>query len=211
MSKARPIRVLLVDDHAMVRRGLETFLATFEDLEVVGEAADGADAVAQCAQLTPDVVLMDLLLPVVDGIEATRQIRRRFPQTQVVALTCFHDETWVQEALAAGAIAYLLKSAGVGDLVEAIRRAACGQSTISPEVTEDLIQVAVHGSSIDPLTEREREVLALMAKGLSNPDIASRLVVSRSTVKFHVSSILAKLGTASRTEAVILAMQRHLV
>lgn len=211
MSTDRPIRVLLVDDHAMVRRGLETFLRTFEDIRIVGEAGDGDEAIAACLRLSPDVVLMDLVLPGIDGVEATRRIRQLSPAAQVIALTCFHDETWVHEALAAGAIAYMLKSTSAGELVEAIRRAAQGHPTLSPEVAEDLIHVAVHATSADSLTEREREVLSLMAQGLSNPDIASRLFVSRSTVKFHVSSILAKLGTASRTEAVALALQRHIV
>lgn len=211
MSSDRPIKVLLVDDHAMVRRGLEAFLQCYDDLQVVGEAGDGAEAVALCERLCPDVVLMDLLLPGVDGVEATRQILRRLPSTRVLALTGFHDEAWVQRALSAGAIAYLLKSAGPAELVDAIRRAASGRATLSPEAAEDLIQVAVHGSPADALTGREREVLALLAQGLSNPAIARRLIVSRSTVKFHVSSILAKLGTASRTEAAALAVQRHLV
>lgn len=211
MGIARPIRILLVDDHAMVRRGLASLLGTFDDLEVVGEAADGAAALAQCERLRPDVVVMDLVLPGIDGVEATRLLRRLCPAPQVVVLSGFQDEGWVQGALAAGAIGYLLKGADADQLVGAIRRAAEGHATLAPEAAEALIQLAVHAAPADALSEREHEVLALLAQGLSNPEIARRLFVSRSTVKFHVSSILAKLGSASRTEAVVTALQRHLL
>lgn len=211
MGIARPIRILLVDDHTVVRRGLETLLSTFEDLQVVGEAGDGAEALAKCERLSPAVVVMDLVLPGIDGVEATRMLRRLRPAPQVVVLTGFQDEGWVQGALAAGAIAYLLKGADADRLVEAIRRAADGHATLAPEAAEALIQLAVHAAPGDALSEREYEVLALLAQGLSNPEIARRLFVSRSTVKFHVSSILAKLGSASRTEAVVTALQRHLL
>jgi NarL family two-component system response regulator LiaR len=211
MSSEHRIRVLIVDDHAVVRRGLEAFLQAYDDLELVGEAADGAAAITLCERLRPDVVLMDLLLGELDGVEATRQIRRRHPPTQVIALTSVRDELWVQRALAAGAIAYLLKNADSQELAAAIRRAASGRPTLGPEATEALIHASLHESPAEELTSREREVLALMSKGLSNPEIARKLVVSRSTVKFHVSSILGKLGTASRTEAVVHAIERHLV
>jgi NarL family two-component system response regulator LiaR len=211
MSSEHPIRVLVVDDHAVVRRGLEAFLQVYDDLELVGEAADGPEAIAECERLRPDVVLMDLLLGEMDGVEATRQIRRRLPATQVIALTSVRDELWIQRALAAGAIAYLLKNADSLELAAAIRRAAAGRPTLGAEATEALIHASLQEPPAEELTGREREVLALMSKGLSNPEIARKLVVSRSTVKFHVSSILGKLGTSSRTEAVVQAIERHLV
>ena len=215
MSQAKPIRVMLVDDHAVVRSGLGAFLMAFEDLELVGEAGSGQEALAKCLQLRPDVVLMDLVMPGMDGASTTRTIRQNCPQIQVIALTSFKEEELVQGALAAGAIGYLLKNVTADDLAAAIRSAHIGRPTLAPEATEVLIHasVAAHGPpkiGFD-LTEREREVLALMVEGLTNPDIADRLIVSRSTVKFHVSSILSKLGVASRTEAVALALNNKLV
>ncbi|MCU0494035.1 MAG: response regulator transcription factor [Chloroflexaceae bacterium] len=207
-----PIRVLLVDDHAVVRQGLQAFLTAFPDLEAVGEAADGDEAVARCAQLHPDVVLMDLMMPGMDGAEATRAIRASYPTTQVIALTSFNQDDLVLRALEAGAIGYLLKHVRAEELAQAIRSAFVGRPTLAPEAAEALIHSATQPALIGKeLTPREKEVLALLVQGWSNPAIAARLVVSRSTVKFHVSSILSKLGTASRTEAVALAVQRHLV
>ena len=212
MSEANRIRVLIVDDHAVVRSGLAAFLQAFADLELVGEAISGADAVHVCARVQPDVVLMDLVLPGLDGASATRAIRQQCPHTQVIALSSFHDAELVQAVLQAGAIGYLLKNATAGELADAIRAAFAGRPTLAPEVTQTLIHAATHPSLPEcDLTPREQEVLALMAKGLNNLEIAERLVVSRSTIKFYVSSILAKLGVASRVEAVAMALQRHLV
>jgi NarL family two-component system response regulator LiaR len=212
MTELRRLRVLLVDDHAMVRRGLAAFLKAFDDLELAGEAAQGEEAVQRCADLQPDVVLMDLEMPVMDGVAATRAIRECFPTVQVLALTSFRDEELVQRALQAGAIGYLLKNVSADDLATAIRAAHAGRPTLAPEAAQAL----VHAAARPPvpghdLTPREREVLALMVQGLSNTAIAARLVVSPSTAKAHVSSILSKLGVTSRTEAVALAMQHHLV
>ncbi|GAB4152334.1 MAG: response regulator transcription factor [Candidatus Promineifilaceae bacterium] len=210
MNLSKPIRVMIVDDHAVVRRGLAAFLSVFDDLELVGEASGGDEAVALCRQYQPDVVLMDLVMPGTDGAAATRSIRQICPQVQVIALTSFREENLVQGALQAGAISYLLKNVSADYLAQAIRDAYAGQPTLAPEATEALIHAAQKPQPHYDLTLREQEVLALMAQGLSNPEIADRLFVSRSTAKFHVSSILSKLGVESRTEAVVLALQQHL-
>ena len=212
MSKSELIRVLLVDDHAVVRSGLGAFLMAFEDLELVGEARNGEEAVRVCEDLKPDVVLMDLVMPGMNGAEATSIIREQYPETQVIALTSYKEEELVQGVLKAGAIGYLLKNVTGDELADAIRAAKAGQPTLAPEATQALIHATTKPPDLGfDLTQREREVLSLMIEGLNNPDIAERLVVSRSTVKFHVSSILSKLGASSRTEAVALALQHNLV
>jgi NarL family two-component system response regulator LiaR len=213
MTETDRIRVIIVDDHAMLRRGLGFFLRSFDDLELVGEAANAQEAIDLCAQVRPDVVLMDMMLPDMTGAEATRMIRQCHSDTQVIVLTSFQEEDLVQKALQSGAIGYMLKNVAASDLAKAIRDAHSGRSTLSPEATELLIQ-ATRNTATRPsygLTEREQHVLALLADGLSNAEIADKLVISIATVKFHVHNVLSKLGVSSRTEAVSLAWQHDLI
>jgi NarL family two-component system response regulator LiaR len=211
MDADRPIKVMIVDDHAVVRSGLSAFLLAFDDLEHVGDATGGAEAVSKCMSLRPDVVLMDLVMPEVDGAEATRRIKGACPEVQVIALTSYKEDDLVQGVLKAGAISYLLKNVTADELADAIRGAHAGRSTLAPEAAQVLVKAATEPTQNEGLTSRELEVLRLMVHGDSNPDIAEKLFVSRSTVKFHVSNILMKLGTATRTEAVAVAVQRRLV
>ena len=212
MTETNPIRLLVVDDHPVVRNGLSAFVLAFDDLELVGEAGSGAEALRLCSQVRPDVVLMDLVMPEMDGVAATRAIHQAYPGIQVIALTSFKEEDLVQRALQAGAISYLLKNVSTNELAEAIRLAHAGRSTLAPEATQALVHAATQPAALGgDLTNREREVLVVMALGLGNREIAERLIISRSTAKFHVSSIISKLGAGDRTEAVALAFQFHLV
>ena len=212
MSETRAIRVMIVDDHDVVRRGLKIILDAFEEFTLVGEADHGEEAVRLCAECRPDVVLMDMMMPGMNGATATRAIREILPQTQIVALTSFKEETLVRSALQAGALGYLLKTASMDEVAEAIRAAAQGRRLLAPEVIDVLIASGSTPSAVDfQLTDREREVLALMVEGLTNPKIAKRLTVSLSTIKFHISSILSKLGADSRAAAVAIALQNRLL
>lgn len=212
MTSSSPIRVLLVDDHTMVRRGLATFLQVFDDLELAGEAADGEAAIQLCARILPDVILMDIVMPDIDGVTATRIIRQRFPTVQVIALTSFKEEGLVQSALQAGAIGYLLKDVTADELAQAIRAAHAGRATLSPAAAQALVHAATQPPTPGhDLTARERAVLALMVEGLNNTEIAEKLGVSPSTIKSHVSHILGKLDVSSRTEAVALAVRHQLI
>lgn len=212
------IRVMVVDDHAMVRKGLATFLKIFDEsasgqaLQLVGEAESGAQAIQLCSEILPHVVLMDMMMPDMDGVTATRMIREKFPQIQILMLTSFVEGSLIQKALEAGAIGYLLKNVSANELANAIRSAYHGRATLSPQVAQSLVETA----NLPPppgldLTERERDVLKLMIEGLNNTQIASKLTVSPSTIKSHVSNILAKLGVASRTEAVTLALRNEII
>lgn len=205
------IKVLIVDDHSVVLSGLSAFLMVYDELELVGEASDGKEAVELCAILKPDVVLMDMLMPVMDGAQATFEIKQKCPNTQIIILTSFKEDTLVQKAIKSGAIGYLLKNASADELVSAIKAAKAGRPTLSPEATQVLVKSATEVErKAEELTHREKEVLNLMILGLNNPDIASKLFLSVSTVKFHVSSILSKLSAQTRTEAVAIAIQSKL-
>lgn len=212
-----PIRLLLVDDHAMVRRGMRDFLSLHDDLEVVAEAADGAAAIEQVARHRPDVVMMDLLMPGIDGIEATRRIKAEYPDVEIVALTSFIEESRVIAAIEAGAAGFLLKDAEADDLAAAIRAAAGGEMHLDPAVAGIVArrlrpataqgQAAGPGDRLASLTARERDVLRGVARGLSNRAIADDLGITERTARTHVSNILAKLGLASRTQAALLAAE----
>lgn len=211
--KKGQIRVIVADDHVMVRSGLRLFLLAFEDLKLVGEAANGEEAVGLCQREKPHVALMDMVMPVMDGVRATEEIRAHFPHTQVIGLTTFYEAEMIQKMLDAGAISFLLKSISATELARAIRDASEGKATISPEI-QDLLRgrrsSAANISKYD-LSAREREVLSCIISGLSNAEIAQELVISLSTAKFHVSRILAKLNVSNRAEAVSLALQEGLV
>ena len=211
MSDMEPIKVIVVDDHEMVRRGLATYFNTYPDIELIGEARDGMEAVGLCFDLQPDVVLMDLVMPGMGGVEATRRICGQNPDIQVIALTSFQEKSIVQEAIRAGAISYLLKNVDGDNLAAAIRSANAGRGTLSPEVTHELINAEQPSKIGSDLTPREREVLSLMVEGLTNPEIAQELVVSRATISSHVSHILQKLGVSNRAEAIVLAVRSNLV
>jgi len=211
MNDETKIRVMIVDDHAVVRSGLGAFLSIIPDLKLVGEAENGDLAVVRCGHLQPDVILMDLMMPGTDGVTATRLIREKYPQTQIIALTSFQEDELVQNAMKAGAIGYLMKNVSAQELTAAIRAAKSGKMTLSPEAAQALVHASRQIAETEALTERELEVLHLMVDGLNNAEIAERLVVSLSTVKYHISNILMKLGVENRVAAVTTAMQKKLV
>jgi NarL family two-component system response regulator LiaR len=212
MSNKNIIRVLLVDDHTVVRSGLGAVLMSYDDMNLIGEASNGEEAFRLCQQLKPDVVLMDLMMPVVDGVTATRTIHEKMPEINIIALTSFNERDMVEGALKAGALSYLLKTVSAEELINAIRGAVAGKPSLSPEAAQVLVQGLKQDKTKNyDLTEREREILALMVDGLPNQEIAEKLVVSQSTVKFHVSNILSKLEVNTRTEAVALALKSKLV
>jgi NarL family two-component system response regulator LiaR len=212
MNTSQVIQVMLVDDHNVVRSGLATFLRAYDDLELVGEAKNGLEALNLCRKKKPDVILMDLMMPEMDGIAATRAILADYPDIKIIAMTSFEEEELVQGVLAAGAISYLLKNVSSDELAAAIRAAFLGRSTLSPEAAKALIQATrpTKQPSFD-LTEREREVLNLVVQGNNNQQIADALVISVATVKAHISSILSKLQVSSRSEAIAYAIKHKIV
>ncbi|MEZ4867493.1 MAG: response regulator transcription factor [Caldilineaceae bacterium] len=213
MHEMSPTRVMLVDDQPLIRRGVINFLRAYADIRMLVEAADGEEAVRLCTQYHPDIILMEIALPRMNGITATQIIRSRYPQIQVVMFTNIVDNTSVKDALTAGAVGYLLKSASPDELAKAIRSAAQGQNYMAHEATQCLLHVAIDQKPPlgHDLTNREREVLNLMATGMNNRAIAESLTVSQSTVKFHMSNILSKLHTKARTEAIGVALRHNLV
>lgn len=211
----KPISILIVDDHEVVRNGIRSYMETLRDFEVVGEAATGEDAIRLVSEHIPDVVLMDLIMPGMDGIETTRRIKQISPRTQVVVLTSYHEDAHIFPALKAGAISYILKDMKMEKLVEVLHRAVQGEVTLHPRVAARVLQ-NIRGGEEDPqliaeLTDRELDVLKLIANGLSNHQIADKLVISENTVKGHVSNILSKLHLADRTQVAVYAWQRGLV
>jgi NarL family two-component system response regulator LiaR len=211
MERPQPIRVMIVDDHPLARSGLRSFLSGFPDLEMAGEAESGAEAIDLAAEVRPDVILMDLAMPEMDGVETTRRLKAAEPGLTVIALTSVDDGSMVERALLAGASGYLLKTVGAHDLAQAMRAAHAGRRVLGPEAADALALAVGEPKVGGDLSEREREVLALVAAGLSNGQIAERLAVTRATVKYHVGSILGKLGVATRPEAIALAYRRKLV
>ncbi|WP_077615688.1 response regulator [Caenibacillus caldisaponilyticus] len=207
-----PIKVLIVDDHDMVRRGLRAYLEIEDDIEIVGEASDGDEVLERVEALRPDVILMDLIMERVDGIEATKQVLAQHPECRVIVLTSFYDDEKVFPALEAGATSYLLKTASAEEIVEAIRKAVRGDSVIDAKVAGKMLhRFRDARPKHEQLTSREREVLILIAKGKSNAEIAEELYIGIKTVKTHVSNILSKLGVSDRTQAAIYAHEHHLV
>ena len=209
---AFPIHVLIVDDHPMMRKGLRTFLEVTRGLECIGEAESGEEAIELCSQLAPHVVMMDLMMPGMGGIAATRALRERCPQTHVIALTSFAEPRMVQEAVNAGATGYLLKNVSASELADAVFAAAAGRAMMGPEAVQALVQIASDPRPIgSDLTPREREILALLVKGMTNYEIAQQTSISEATVRFHVGNILGKLEVGNRTEAAQVAFKHHLV
>jgi len=212
MNTPQTIQVMLVDDHNVVRSGLATFVNAYDDLQLVGEAKNGLEALNLCHQKQPDVILMDLMMPEMDGISATRAILAEFPEIKIIAMTSFEEEQLVQGVLAAGAISYLIKNVTADELAKAIRDAVLGRSTLSPEAARVLVQATRPTTQLAyDLTEREREVLNLVVQGNSNQQIADGLFISIATVKAHISSILSKLQVSSRAEASAYALKHKLV
>jgi DNA-binding NarL/FixJ family response regulator len=211
-----PITILIVDDHAVVRRGARAFLEAQPDFAVVGDVGSGGEAVLLAADLAPDVVLMDLVMPGMDGVQATRLLKQKSPCSQVIVLTSYHEDEHIFPAIRAGALSYLLKDISLPDLADAVRKAARGEVVMHPHIAARVVHELDVGSHPDTasyaqLSEREREVLRLIAQGLSNADIAARLVLSEKTVKSHVRNVLAKLHVADRTQAAVFAWRERLM
>jgi NarL family two-component system response regulator LiaR len=212
MNETARIKVMIVDDHPIVRSGLGTMLRAFDDLELVGEASSGEIALARCQVSTPDIILMDMVMSGMDGVETTRAVLDQYPSVKIIMLTSFTKENMVQDALQAGATSYILKDSSIDQLAEVIRSAYAGQPTLSPEATRSLVKSKTGPLNSPPnLTTREKQVLALIVEGLSNEEIADRLVISQATARHHVSACISKLGAKNRTHAAILAVKNKLI
>jgi NarL family two-component system response regulator LiaR len=211
MTETKPIKVMIVDDHPIVRDGLKSVLLAADDMELVGEAGDGREALARCKETLPDVILMDLVMPGMDGLETTRAVLGQYPDVKIVVLTTFPEEGLVLATLEAGAIGYLLKNTPADKVADAIRSAYAGQPTLAPEATQALIRARIGPQKLGhDLSKREKEVLALVVEGLSNNEIAERLVISPATARHHVSACITKLGASNRTHAAALAVEHGL-
>jgi NarL family two-component system response regulator LiaR len=212
MRETKPIKVMIVDDHPVVRNGLKAMLLAIDDMDLAGEAGSGREALARCRESLPDVILMDMVMPGMDGLETTRAVLDLYPEMKIIVLTSFPQEELVQKTIAAGASGYLLKNTDIDSLPGAIRAACAGQSTLAPEATQALIQARTAPPKLGhDLSTREREVLALVVEGLRNDEIADRLAISPFTVKNHVRACISKLGAANRAQAAALAVKHRLV
>ena len=212
MTEPNPIRVMTVDDHEIFRGGIEFMLLAFDDIELVGQAHSGQEALRLCQEIQPDVILMDMMMPGMNGVDTTKAIKNQYPQIQIIALTSFQEGNLVKQAMQAGAIGYLLKGVSIDALAEAIRAANAGNPALGIEATQALIQATTASAQQDyDLTQRQQEVLTLIVEGLSNVQIAKRMILSTSTVRHHVSEILSKLDASNRAEAAVLAVKHGLI
>lgn len=212
MKKSKVIRILIADDHSITRSGLKTILSVYDDLSLVGEAKNGVEAIDMCNKVNPDIVLMDLDMPVMDGVTAIIKIRKKYPDIKIIALTSFVDKQLVRDALNAGAISYIIKNISPNELTDVIRDSFYGKTTLAPEATKAVVE-ELKNPSIEKfnLTIQEYKILELLAKGSSNKEMAKKLFISNNTVKFHISNILNKLGATSRTEAAFIATKNNLI
>jgi two-component system, NarL family, response regulator LiaR len=212
MTEKKVIKVIVVDDHPLVRHGIKTVFEAYDDIEMIAEAENGKEALEICAKYKPDVVIMDMVMPILDGAEATSQLIRSFPDIKVIALTSFNDKDLIRKSLKAGAVSFVLKNVSGAKLVKIIKDAYKGKSVLSPYATKILLtELREKTDEKIKLTKREKEILTLIVEGLSNKEIAKRLFLSNSTIQFHVSNILSKLGVSKRTEAAYLALKQKLV
>lgn len=212
MAEKKVIRVIIADDHPLVRHGIKTVFEAYDDIELVAEAENGKEAIEICEQYKPDIVIMDMIMPILDGAEATSQLIKKFPDIKVIALTSFNDKDLIKKSLKAGAISFILKNITGSKLVKTIKDVYKGKYELSPQATKILLsELREKNDDNINLTKREKEILTLIVEGLSNKEIAKRMFLSNSTIQFHVSNVLSKLGVSKRTEAAYLALKQKLV